>query len=238
MALKDLVADRSKLTEAAIEEIIQNYVHYDPDAYEVVLTPAGLTLSNDAKILVFLVAIAGWQYVVDEVRTVDTKPAALEKMTGIPGGTLRPTLKRLKDSHLVASAGDGYTIRIANLNAIGRAIAGQGGVKSISPRKSKRAAAANSDNAERAQTSHDKQPIRARRKTAVPVSASLSQLVNSGFFESERTLGQVVVRLHEMAINAKTTSLSGPIAEMVRNGKLVRKKTAEGGKNVWSYKRT
>src|SRR5690242_13808684 len=125
MALKDLVADRSRLTEAAIEEIVRNYIRYDPSTYEVVLTPAGLTLSNDAKILVLLVAVAGWQYVIDEVRVVDTKPAALEQMTGIAGGTLRPVLKKLKDAHLVVTTNEGYAIRVANLDAIGRVIAGE-----------------------------------------------------------------------------------------------------------------
>src|ERR1700691_4493356 len=123
MALKDLVADRSRLTEAAIEEIVRDYVRYDPGTYEVVLTPAGLALSNDAKVLVLLVAVAGWQYVVDEVRPVDTQPAALEQMTGIAGGTLRPTLKKLKDAHLLVVVSGAYAVRVANLDAIGRVIA-------------------------------------------------------------------------------------------------------------------
>lgn len=237
MALKDLVADRSKLTEATIEEIVRDYIRYDPGTYDVVLTPAGLALNNDAKVLALLVAIAGWQYVVDEVRPVDTKPAALEQMTGIAGGTLRPTLKKLKDAHLVVSTSDGYAVRVANLDAIGRVIAGEKAITKLAPRKSKRAAA-NGDHSttDGADSSSESHISTGRRKTGVPIRSSLAQLVDHGFFAEERTLGQVVARLHEMAIIAKTTSLSGPIAEMVRNGKLARKKVSEGDKDVWSYR--
>lgn len=237
MALKDLVADRSKLTEAAIEEIVRDYVRYDPGTYEVVLTPAGLALSNDAKVLVLLVAIAGWQYVVDEVRAVDTKPAALEQMTGIAGGTLRPTLKKLKDAHLVVSTSDGYAVRVANLDAIGRVIAGEKAIAKPAPRKSKRVAT-DDDNSRSnsADLSLESRTSKGRRKTGVPIRSSLARLVDNGFFAEERTLGEVVARLHEMAIIAKTTSLSGPIAELVRSGKLARKKVTESGKDVWSYR--
>ncbi|TIN27659.1 hypothetical protein [Mesorhizobium sp.] len=237
MALKDLIADRSKLTEAAIEGIVRDYVRYDPGSYEVVLTPAGLVLSNDAKILALLVAIAGWPYVVDEVRPVDTKPAALERITGIAGGTLRPTLKKLKDAHLVMSTSDGYAVRVANLDAIGRVIAGERAIARPAPRKLKRAAA-NEDGSKTdvADSSPESRVGKGRRKTGVPIRRSLARLVDNGFFAEERTLGQVVARLHEMAIIAKTTSLSGPIAEMVRGGKLARKKVTDGGKDVWSYR--
>lgn len=237
MALKDLVADHSKLTEAAIEEIVRDYVRYDPGTYEVVLTPAGRALSNDAKVLVLLVAISGWQFVVDEVRSVDTKPAAMEQMTGISGGTLRPTLKKLKDAYLVVSTSDGYAVRVANLDAISRAIAGEKAITKPTPRKSKRAKAdgANST-ADDADTSADSSNSKGRRKTGIPIRSSLARLVDDGFFKAERTLGEVVERLHEMAIIAKTTSLSGPIADMVRSGQLARKKVAEGGKDVWKYR--
>lgn len=235
MALKDLVADSSKLTEAAIEEIIRDYVRYDPGTYEIVLTPAGLALSNDAKVLVILVAIAGWQYVVDEVRPIDTKPAALEQITGIAGGTLRPTLKKLKDAHFVVSASDGYAVRVANLDAIGRVIAGEKAIVKPALRKSKRAAA-DDDSTTDGASSSESRTSKGRRKVGVPIRASLARLVDNGFFGEDRTLGEVVARLHEMAIIAKTTSLSGPIADMVRNGKLARKKVTEGGKDVWSYR--
>jgi hypothetical protein len=237
MALKDLVADRSKLTEAAIEEIVRNYVRYDPDTYEVVLTPAGLALSNDAKVLVILVAIVGWQYVVDEVRPVETKPAALEHVTGIAGGTLRPTLKKLKDAHLVVATSEGYAVRVANLDAIGRVIAGGKAIARPAPRKPRRASADEDESTgESADSSVDIAREKGCRRASVPISGSLTRLVDTGFFEEERTLAQVMDRLHEMAIIAKRTSLSGPIANLVREGRLTRKKVTEGGKDIWSYR--
>jgi hypothetical protein len=238
MALKDLVADRGKLTEAAIEEIICDYVRYDPGSYEVVLTPAGLALSNDAKVLVLLVAIAGWQYVTDEVHVVDTKPAALEKMTGIAGGSLRPTLKKLKDGHLVVATGEGYAVRVANLDAIRRVVAGEKAIPRPASRKSKHARAEENDGVNKSlESALESGSAKRQRKTGVPIRGSLTRLVDSGFFAEARTLSQVVSRLHEMAVIAKATSLSGPIADLVRDGKLTRKKMIEGGKDIWSYRR-
>jgi hypothetical protein len=60
-------------------------------------------------VLVVLVALMGWEHVVDEVREVDTRPADIEALTGIHGGTLRPTLKKLKDAHLIASVDGHYS---------------------------------------------------------------------------------------------------------------------------------
>lgn len=237
MALKDLVADRSKLTEAAIEEIVHEYVRYDPSIYEVVLTPAGLALNNDAKVLVLLVAIAGWEHVVDEVRTVDTKPAALEQITGIAGGTLRPTLKKLKDANLIVATSDGYAVRVANLDAVGRVIAGEKAIAKPTSRRAKHVSAqVNDSKVKSSESTPENGATKVRRRAGVPIVGSLNRLIESGFFAEERTLNQVVSRLHEMAIIAKTTSLSGPIADLVREGKLTRKKMSEGGKGIWSYR--
>jgi hypothetical protein len=239
MALKDLISDRKKLTEAAIEDIVRDYIRYDPGTYEVVLTPSGLALGNDAKVLVILVGIAGWQYVVDEIPTVDTKPAALEQMTGITGGTLRPVLKKLKDAHLVIATDKGYDVRVANLDAIGRVVTGEKAIAKHTSRKARRTSAEGDDRTTAVPGSPlESGATKGRRKSGVPIVSSLKRLVDSDFFAEDRTLGQVVSRLHEMAIIAKTTSLSGPIANLVRDGKLTRKRVIEGGKDVWCYKST
>lgn len=241
MALKDLVADRNKITEDMIEDIISDYVRYDPSTYEIVLTPQGVNLNNDAKVLVVLVALMGWKYVVEDVPKIDTKPAALEALTGIPGGTLRPVLKKLKDSHLLGVSEGSYSVRIANLDAVARAVKGE---KPVGPQKPRARKTKNSTQKTLSESSSLEAENnaggafgnKARRKTGVPIRASLARLLDAGFFADWRTLGQVVARLHEMAIIAKPTSLSGPMAELVRDGKLERKKIMEGAKEVWSYK--
>ena len=125
MALKDLVVDRGKITEEMVEKIIANFVRYELDPNAIVLTPEGTTLKNDAKILVYLVAVLGWQYVIGEEHQVDTRPAALEIALGIPGGTLRPILKKLKDAHLLTVNKGHYSIHPSNLNAISQIVQGE-----------------------------------------------------------------------------------------------------------------
>lgn len=233
MPLKDLVADRSKITEEMIEKIIADYIRYDPTTYEIVFTPKAAALNNDSKILVYLVSVLGWQYVVDDERSVDTKPADLEAVLGIPGGTLRPALKKLKDAHLLTVADGHYSVRAAKLDVIARTAAGEKMVTASkrSPKKTKHSPIA---------TVADKQATeeveKDKRKSTIPIRPSLSRLVEQEYFKDYRTLSQVVERLHEQAIIAKVTSLSGPIAELVRDGTLERKKVDDGGKQVWGYK--
>lgn len=233
MPLKELVADRAKITEEMIEKIVADYIRYDPIPYEIVFTPKGAALNNDSKILVYLVAVLGWQYVVDEEKSIGTKPADLKAVLGIPGGTLRPTLKKFKDAHLVTVADGHYSVRAAILDAIARTVTGEKTVTASkrSPKKTK---------ANPTATIADKQATeeveKDKRKSTVPIRPSLSRLVEQGYFKDYRTLSQVVERLHEQAIIAKATSLSGPIAELVRDGTLERKKIDDRGKQVWGYK--
>ena len=56
------------------------------------------------------------------------------------------------------------------------------------------------------------------------------------FFSEFRTLKQIVERFHEIAVIAKATSLSGPVANLVRDKKFERKKLDENGKKVWAYR--
>src|SRR5690242_19526362 len=95
MALKDLVATRRQLNEAAIEAIVKDYVRYDPDKAEIILTPAATRLPNKQKVLIYLVALEGWVYLKPELEAASAKPAELENALGIPGGTLRPLLRDL-----------------------------------------------------------------------------------------------------------------------------------------------
>lgn len=59
MALKDLVASTSALTEETIEAIVSDFIRYDTDETELVLLPEFTGLSIGHKVLVFLTALHG-----------------------------------------------------------------------------------------------------------------------------------------------------------------------------------
>lgn len=101
MALKDLVASSSTLTEEMVEAIIGAFVRYDIDETEIVLLPEFNDLTNSHKILVFLSALQGWRFVTDGEQAASMKPGEIESKTGIPGGSLRPVLRNLAQQKLL-----------------------------------------------------------------------------------------------------------------------------------------
>ena len=232
MALKDLIVDSGKVTEEALEEIISAYVKYELNPYAIVFTPEGNALGNVEKVIVYCASILGWRYVVDDPPSVSTKPADLENVLGISGGTLRPVLKRLKDNHILAVTEGHYSIRPSNLAAAGRVVSGEKNLVTF-PSKLKVVKAAKSNVRSDAVVSGN---TKSKKKVGMPIKASLDALLGEGFFSEFRTLTQILERLHELAVNAKITSLSGPVADLVRYKKLERKKVNENGKQIWTYR--
>ena len=232
MALKDLIVDSGSVTEAAIEDIVSTYVNYEVNPHAIVFTPAGNGLGNTEKVIVYATAVLGWKFVVDEPPPVSTKPSDLEDSLSIAGGTLRPILKKLKDNHILAVSNGHYSIRISNLAVAGRLV---GGEKNVLASSSKSKRAKMSDTRKAAKTV-GKNGLKSKKKARAPIRASLERLLSDGFFSEFRTLTQILGRLHELAINVKMTSISGPVAELVREGRLERKKINDNGKQVWAYR--
>ena len=224
MALKDLVAKKSEIAESVIETIVSRYVRYYTDTLEIGFTPDGAGLSGENKVLVYLVALLGWRYVTDSAPEVSTKPADLANVLGIPGGTLRPLLKSLKDAHLIAPSGDGYSVREGNLEAIAAAISGE---KKPARRKATVAVA------HKAKAKGDGNAV--RRSTGNPISSNIEAWIKDGFFASPRTLHAVHHRLHEHGVIARQTSVSGPLLRAVQQRRMKRQKITEDGKEVWAY---
>jgi hypothetical protein len=111
MALKDLVASKATLAEAEIENIVSPYVRYDADEKQIALTEAGAALPIRAKILVYLVALQGWPFIVQDEVPTNATPADIGDHLGMAGGSVRPTLTDLRDKHLVVAKSGRYAIR-------------------------------------------------------------------------------------------------------------------------------
>ena len=242
MALKDLVAQKAKLTEEAIEEIISEYARYDAEEREVVFTPEAATLSNKAKVLVFLVAQQGWQFVLDESIDVEIAPLDIGESLGIQGGTLRPLLKDLKDRNLVSVRDRKYSVRPSSLDAI-KAELSERKQSTLRPkgrtakRKHQRART-NTESSPNVSNSLDnnaeKSPKHLKHAALSPGKA-FDDMVGSGFFDNGKTLAELQERLHERAIIIKQTSLPSYLLAAVRKGRLARKKNNVSGKMVWVY---
>jgi hypothetical protein len=237
VALKDLVADHTKIAEETIEKIVAPHVRYDAAAHKIVWTPQGKSLGNDARVLVFLVAVLGWQYVLDESREVATKPSDLEGELSIAGGTLRPILKKLKDSHLLAVVDGHYRVQLANLDSIEAAIAGETprGAWKGRARKPSRIKPEKADD-ERHDPVGDTKKQKKKRGASGQLKTFLTKWAGDGFFNEPKTLANLLERYHEHGVITKQTSLSGLMLEAVREGLLARAKIDVGGKQVWAYR--
>lgn len=244
MALKDLVAQKSAITEDAIEGIVENFVRYDADEREIAFTPQFSELSNKSKVLVYLVAILGWPFVVDEPVTVDTKPADLSEKIGVPGGSLRPILKDLKDRHLVASKGDGYSVRPANLSAIQREIETGGGALATARKRkpAKRSIARDLppdgevDGVNEGYSApSNKTQKKKKSASGDDISATFKGWISQGYFDEPKVISQVQARFHEEAIIIPRTSIPKYLLRAVRDKSLSRLKKDFNGKQLWTY---
>ena len=244
MALKDLIAQKAKLTEEAIEAIISDYVRYDIEEQEIVLTPEATTISSKAKILVFLVAQQGWQFVVDEATDLELSPSDLEHFLGIKGGTLRPILKDLKDRNLLAAKSGKYSVRSTSLNAIKGELDGR---STLTPRKQRKPRKRQSKLADDSQSNAEAVSVRTKASAKRTKSSAQSgqkpgeaftTIIGEGFFDTGRTLAQLQTRLHERAIIIRQTSLPSYLLKAVRSGQLTREKQNVDGKEVWVYTST
>jgi hypothetical protein len=193
------------------------------DTLEIGFTPECASLNGESKVLIYLVAILGWQYVADSPPPISTKPADLEKALGIPGGTLRPLLKSLKDSHLITPSNEGYTIREGNLEAIAAVVNGD---KKSSQRKAVKPSKASKVKPD---------GTAGKRSSGNPISPKLDGWIKEGFFKTPRTLRSVHERLHEQGVITRQTSVSGPLLRAVKQERLTRRKISEDGKDVWAY---
>lgn len=235
MALKDLIASNSALLEEAIEGVIAPYILFDVEEREVIFRPEFASLGNKEKILAYLVALHGWRFVSDDPMPTAVKPAILEARLCIPGGSLRPLLKDLKEKHLLVEKEGSYSIRTANLAAIAREFSSVG-----APKQPRRPAPSpsrqNGADKKTADVSGEAKPGKLRRSSGGKgASEVFANWIDEDFFSSARTLADVLARFHDEAIIVPRTSIPKILLTAVRGGKLRRRKSEVGSKTIWIY---
>lgn len=249
MALRDLVAEKGALDEAAIERIVEPYVRYDVDAKEIHFLPAFAGLSNKAKILVYLVALQGWRFVTDEPTPSNARPADIEAVTGIPGGSLRPVLRGLSESHYVSEKDSRYSVRGTSLPVIEAELnGGEEGVVVRRPRAAGRKSSRSTGAEEvvgdvEATTEVEAPAVEAKKSRKLGsktgnVAATFDRWIDEGYFDEPRTLSDVQKRFRKEAIMIPQTSLPGYFLAAVRKGRLTRDEVEANGKTVWAYRTT
>jgi hypothetical protein len=231
MPLKDLIASKATINEGVIEEIVSNFISYDVDEKEVLLTAAGHALGAKKKLLVYLVALQGWPYVTKEAAPTDAAPREIANYLGLSGGTVRPMLMDLADRHLISGSGGRYRVRAANLPLIRDELAGQA-VKRTLRRKLTNTRASSNENTPTA--------VADRRRGKKPnrkysQAARLDGWIAKGFFDQPRTLADVRKRFRQEGIIIPLTSIPVYLLAAVRKGRLARQEANVGGKNVWVY---
>ena len=239
MALKKLIAPKANLTEEAIENIVCEYIRYDTDEKEIAFTPAGTTLPNKAKILVYLVGLQGWQFVVDEAITDSAKPSELEDVLGIAGGSLRPTLKDLKDRHLLMCKSGRYSVRAANLSAINAEVQSPQGSAAVPLKRARR-----KKSGTRSETSSEQAnpnaPTKGGRKSttskARDVGIQFEEWIEQGYFDKPQTAADVLRRFHEEGTIIPRSSVPQYLLKSVRDHRLTRQKVDVDGKLVYVYR--
>ena len=237
--MKDLVAAKSEVTEEAVETIVKDYVRYDVDEHEVTFTPEFAGLSNRAKVLVYLTSLQGWPFVTKEAVPTEAKPAEVGEQVGIPGGSLRPILKELKDRHLIANKAGAYSVRPSGLEAVRRELEGgkattlqTGGRR----RPKKRTTTVAKDETASPDDRKASEGKRRPRSASREVKAAFEELMEGGFFDDGRTLAQLKKKFHEAAVIIPSTSLPKYLLGAVRGKRLDRKKENVDGKLIYVYR--
>jgi hypothetical protein len=235
MALKDLVASKSALTEEAVEALIKDYVRYDVEEKQVTFLPAAAALSGRQKVLVYLVALQGWPIVAEGEETpTSAKPAVIGEQVGVHGGTLRPLLKELKDRHLIGWKEGAYSVRAASLPDIKKELDG------TSARAEK--AAGPKPGAKRQPTQPAGTDQKAQKRKSSPAKGGnlqkkFNDWIKEGFFQTPRTLAEVQDRFHELGHIVPQSSMPKYLLDAVQANppRLARKKKDVDGKKVWVY---
>lgn len=229
MALRDHTTDSAKLSEDMIESIVAGFVKYDPMTKSIHLLPKSGDLSNEKKLLLFLVAMRGWFFVLKDKDKVvsDASPTEIEKATGIKGGTLRPILRSLTQLKILTSKKGRYEVPAHNLVHVKELIRSAEKPSKTDHQKSFTAKSKVNPKKERQKTRGSKYKPALGEK--------FNELVEQKWFKGGKTTSDLKKKLDEMTVFPPIVQLPAYLLKAYRTGLLTRKKENVKEKNVWVY---
>ncbi len=110
-ALEDLVVDARELDRELVGALLAPYLRIDRATCEVVPLPPWDEAPNEVRVLLYLLARRAMRALDLPLSRDAATPVEIERATGIPGGSVRPALKRLLKARVVAKqATIGYIV--------------------------------------------------------------------------------------------------------------------------------
>ncbi len=110
-ALEELVVDAREIDRELVATFLKPYLRIDGPTGGIIPMPAWGEVPNEARVLLYLVARKAMRALDLPLAAEGASPQEIERTTGIPGGSVRPALKRLLKARLVErELGLGYIV--------------------------------------------------------------------------------------------------------------------------------
>ena len=111
MALEELIVDVRDIDRELVSTLLAPYLRIDCRSGDVVPLAAWNDVPNEVRVLLYLLARRAMRALELEIARASASPSEIERATGIPGGSVRPALKRLLKARAVArDATIGYIV--------------------------------------------------------------------------------------------------------------------------------
>lgn len=109
--LEELVVDARDIDRELVGSLLRPYLRIERQTCEVVPLAPWDAAPNEVRVLLYLLARRAMCALDLPVPRNGASPVEIERATGIPGGSVRPALKRLLKARVVAKqAGIGYIV--------------------------------------------------------------------------------------------------------------------------------
>jgi len=109
MALKDLIVDEKEMTEDVLQKTLEPYVHFSQEG-KVLMNKDFRALPVRKQILVYLAAKKAWDLISGQKTGGYVSNSELQQTLNVPGGTLRPRIKEMRDGGFIVSREGRHTI--------------------------------------------------------------------------------------------------------------------------------